>query len=84
MKLRVLKKNDGTFEPQYWDEESKFPHWAECHLTNNLVSRHYHNEEDAKDVCLAFYEKWKSERGEVVWMKDMDQDIIWPDWKDKK
>lgn len=67
MKLRVVKKPDGTFEPQYWEEEGRWQGWHECHLDNYLVARIYHSLEDAQSVCLRYAEKIKKEKGEVVW-----------------
>ena len=71
MKLRVLKKQDGNFVPQYYDEESIFPGWNECRLDNTLASYLYHSEESAIEVCEKFAEKWKNEHGEVVWTKEL-------------
>lgn len=58
MKLRVIKNEDGTFTPQYLDEENKFgPQWCECRLDNHLVAHHYYTLESAKEVCLKYKEK---------------------------
>ena len=58
MKLRVIKNEDGTFTPQYLDEESKFgPEWRECRLDNLLVARYYHTLESAQEVCLKYRDK---------------------------
>lgn len=71
MKLRVLKKPDGFFKPQYWDEEGKFPGWRECRLDDYLDVRYYNSLEEAQAVCLQYVDKVKKERGEIVWEKEM-------------
>ena len=66
MKLRVIKKKDGYFEPQHLDENGKFgPSWKECSLTNNLSCIYYKSLESAIEACKEYKEKFPED--EVVW-----------------
>ena len=71
MKLRVVKKPNGHFEPEYYDEEARFPSWNQCRLDNTLVAISYTSEQSAIDVCEKFAEKYMKERGEIVWTKEV-------------
>ena len=71
MKLRVVKKENGRYVPEYWNEEERFPGWKTCHTSNNLVDVYFWNLEEAQKECEEYAKKYIKERGEIVWTKEI-------------
>ena len=63
MKVRVIQKENGYFEPQYLKDGSKFgPMWCEVPTNGNGI---YETMDHAIEVCKDWKEKHKEPN--VVW-----------------
>ncbi len=69
MKLRVIEK-DGRFYSEYYDEESRIPHWEGTFRNNNCVTQNcFKSKEAAIEECKWFAQQ--NNHGKVIWKDEL-------------
>ncbi len=68
MKLRVTRKSDNDFIPEWFDDTKN--QWKRVYLSNDLGMEYYDTLDEAQRACFEFAEKKKNTEGEVVWETD--------------
>jgi cyclopropane fatty-acyl-phospholipid synthase-like methyltransferase len=68
MKLRVIRKSDNDFIPQWFDETKN--QWKRVYLRDDFGMEYHETLDEAQRACFEFAEKKTNTIEEVVWEVD--------------